>query len=225
VEKNRKVLPRVPFHVLNIEKQSLHEAYDLVTCCEVVEHLDDRRIGFANLAKMLRPGGHLLITCPTGRVYPTERHFGHTSHPTLSEIRQHADVLGLEVVEARNWGFPVYRTLKWATNIDPAWALKNFASGRYSWASKTISSALHYLNFLNLPSSFSRGGCQLFVLLRKPSARDSHAPVTQTKRATRDQQRSQIVDGRPTHPESGEMPLPLISGIEPEENHPVQGEN
>jgi SAM-dependent methyltransferase len=38
--------------------------YDLVTCLDVVEHLDDDTAAFREMKRVLRPGGHLLVTVP-----------------------------------------------------------------------------------------------------------------------------------------------------------------
>src|SRR6185295_5907898 len=124
-----------------------------VVCSDVLEHLVDRRSATRNLASMVAPGGHLLVTCPTGRVYQTERHFGHVSHPSVAEMEGHAAAAGLRPVRVENWGWPLYRAMKWATNVDSAWAMKNFASGRYSRSAKLVSDVLYWVNWLNLPTS------------------------------------------------------------------------
>jgi SAM-dependent methyltransferase len=153
--------------VLDLEKESLGQTFDAVLCTEVIEHLDDRTAGIANLARMVAPGGHLVITCPTGKLHATERHFGHVSHPTARELATLLGANGLEVVSLQSWGFPVYAAMKYLTNVRADWALRNFASGEYSAGAKAISKALYLANFLNLPSV--RFGCQLFVLARRPA--------------------------------------------------------
>jgi SAM-dependent methyltransferase len=165
VRRNRARCPGMEFHVLDVTRAALGEVFDLVVCSEVIEHLDDRRAAFRNLAAMLAPGGHLLVTCPAGRVYATERHFGHISHPTLAELDERAAEVGLRRVESVNWGFPLYKALKWATNVNADWAIRNFASGRYSTSARLVSTALYWANFLNLPDS--EGGCQRFVVFRR----------------------------------------------------------
>ena len=71
----------------------------------------------------------------------------------------------MEVVSMKRWGFPLYTALKYATNVKPDWALKNFANTEYSPTAKVVSKALYYANFFNLPTSPL--GCQLFVLARR----------------------------------------------------------
>lgn len=165
VEANQRRFPEMRFFALDVEKAALEERFDCIVSCEVIEHLDDREAAFEHFAEMLRPGGHLVLTCPTGRVFPTEKHFGHTTHPTPGEIGERASRNGFAVKRLINWGFPTYYALKWATNVNPEWALKNFSNTQYGAKQIVVSEALYWLNRLNLRSS--PVGCQLFVLLEK----------------------------------------------------------
>lgn len=165
IAKNRERLPMVSFEVLNIQEQALPRTFDIIVCSEVLEHLDDRSVAMAHLASMLAPKGHLLITAPTGKVHATERHFGHTLHPTREELEALAASNQLTTVRASNWGFPLYRALKWATNLDSDRALRTFASGQYGAFQKNVSNALFLANFVNAMNS--QHGCQLFMLFRK----------------------------------------------------------
>jgi 2-polyprenyl-3-methyl-5-hydroxy-6-metoxy-1,4-benzoquinol methylase len=168
VAENARRLPKMTFAALDIQKEALPSTYDLLVCTEVIEHLDDRASAFRHLAAMMNPGGHLVVTCPTGHVYQTERHFGHTSHPSPEEVRSLASAAGLEVTDVANWGFPLYRAMKWATNVNADWAIKNFASGEYTLGKKAVSLGLWVANFANKKDSSQ--GCQLVAVLRKPKA-------------------------------------------------------
>lgn len=167
VRSNRARLPGVRFEVLDIAAGALDETFDLVVCSEVLEHLDDRGPAMRHLAAMVAPGGHLLVTTPTGRVFATEKAFGHTTHPTVGELRALGEAAGLSLASSRVWGFPTYRALKWATNVNTEWALRNFGSGRYSPAAKLVSTALYYANFLNFAAD--PRGCQIFALFARPA--------------------------------------------------------
>jgi SAM-dependent methyltransferase len=173
VERNRKRMPGADFFALDIQAAALPRAFDVVVCSEVVEHLDDARTAVGNLAKMVKPGGRLVVTCPAGSVYATERHFGHVRHPSVTDLATWAESAGLRVDTMWNWGFPTYHLLKWATNVNAEWALKNFASGPYSPAAKLVSTGLYWLNFLNRRDD--RRGCQLVGVFRRPLATSSPA--------------------------------------------------
>jgi 2-polyprenyl-3-methyl-5-hydroxy-6-metoxy-1,4-benzoquinol methylase len=165
VEENNRRHPFARFHALDIEQRALDATFEAVICTEVVEHLDDRPRALTHLAAMVAPGGHLILTCPTGKVHATERHFGHVSHPTASELSAQIGAAGLEIISMKSWGFPLYTALKYATNVNPDWALANFANHEYGRTAKLVSKALYYANYLNLPSAPL--GCQLVVLARK----------------------------------------------------------
>lgn len=165
VARNGERWPDMEFFALDVQKEALKRTFDLVVCSEVIEHLDDQRAAMGNLARMVRAGGRLLVTCPTGTMYATERHFGHVRHPRAEELQRWAGEAGLELVSLWNWGWPTYRLLKWATNVDAEWALKRFASGSYTRGAKLVSNALYWLNFLNRQDD--QRGCQLFGVFRR----------------------------------------------------------
>ena len=165
--RNQELFPSCRFVTLDIEKSHLDEQFDLVICCEVIEHLHDRKAAFKNFAAMLKPGSHLLITCPTGKIFATEKIFGHTTHPTHAELKEHARANGLVIRRYFNWGFPFYYLLKFLTNINPEAAMKSFGSGSYCWPQKLVCNVLYAVNFLNL--KLFPWGCQIFCLMQRPA--------------------------------------------------------
>lgn len=164
LERNRLKFKNIDFKKIDISKESLPPQFDLITMSEVIEHIEDRLTALKNINQMLNPGGHLIITCPTGKVFPTEKLFGHTTHPTVLEIQELAQKSNFQVVKIQQWGFPFYLGLKIITNINPEFAIKNFGSGQYSFKQKFISYVFYMLNFFNMSNSM---GPQLFVSLQK----------------------------------------------------------
>jgi SAM-dependent methyltransferase len=165
IERNRARMPGVDFFALDIQREKLDRTFDLVVCSEVIEHVADQRRGVANLAAMVAPRGSLVLTCPTGAMYATERRFGHVHHPTPRELETHAKDAGLRLVEMLNWGFPFYRIMKWATNVNVEFAMKSFASGPYTPWAKAVSNALYWMNLANRDKS--RFGCQIVALFTR----------------------------------------------------------
>jgi SAM-dependent methyltransferase len=151
---------------LNIEDEALPRRFDALICTEVIEHIGRQDRAMANLFAMVEPGGHLLLTCPTGKVHATERHWGHTVHPSSSELRRLVQNAGFEVSVLENWGFPFFLAMKYATNVSPEFAMSSFGTGEYSPSAKAVSTALYFANFFNMTTS--RLGCQLFALARRP---------------------------------------------------------
>jgi 2-polyprenyl-3-methyl-5-hydroxy-6-metoxy-1,4-benzoquinol methylase len=166
VERNRRRMPGAEFFALDVQVAPLPRTFDVVVCSEVVEHLEDARAAVANLARMVNPGGCLLVTCPAGTMYATERHFGHVRHPSAYDLAAWAESAGLRVDTLWNWGWPTYQLLKWATNVNADWALQNFANGPYSRGAKAVSTGLYWLNYLNRRDD--RRGCQLVGVFRRP---------------------------------------------------------
>jgi len=167
IGRNRERIPWARFEQVDIERERIRQDFDLVICSEVVEHLQDRPAALRNLASMVKTGGHLLVTCPTGRMFPTELRFGHVSHPTVDELLALGADNGLDTQRYEHWGWPTYSITKRLTNLWPNWAMQQFAKGRYSVGKRLVSSGLYVLNFANLTSAAS--GCQLFWLYRKPA--------------------------------------------------------
>jgi SAM-dependent methyltransferase len=100
--------------------------YDLVTCSDVLEHIEDDHRAVANLANALKPGGHLLLTFPAhpGRhhlrlLHWLERRRGGVPNGVVGHVREGYDpagatnlieAAGLEVVKIR-WTYGFFGTL------------------------------------------------------------------------------------------------------------------
>jgi SAM-dependent methyltransferase len=83
----------------------------------VLEHVADWNAAFANLARLLRPGGHLLVTCPHIWVPHEEPH--DFFRPTSWGIAYHANRAGLEAIDITRLGdgYDVLGTVLAATRL------------------------------------------------------------------------------------------------------------
>jgi 2-polyprenyl-3-methyl-5-hydroxy-6-metoxy-1,4-benzoquinol methylase len=54
------------YHVVNddIKNTQISETFDLITCISVLEHIQDHKAAMKSMYKLLKPGGHLILTCP-----------------------------------------------------------------------------------------------------------------------------------------------------------------
>lgn len=54
------------YHVINddITQSRLNDSFDLVSCISVLEHIPCHRKAIENIFRLLKPGGHLVLTCP-----------------------------------------------------------------------------------------------------------------------------------------------------------------
>lgn len=57
--------PNVRFEVGDVTKHVVPNAYDLVVCVDVMEHIEEDEKAMANYAASLKPGGMLLISTPS----------------------------------------------------------------------------------------------------------------------------------------------------------------
>lgn len=76
--------------------------FDLVVCTEVLEHVADWPAAWANLTRLLAPGGALIFSAPF--FYPLHEEPFDFFRPTKHAVKHWAERAGLEVVEQRTLG-------------------------------------------------------------------------------------------------------------------------
>jgi SAM-dependent methyltransferase len=168
LESNARRFPFATFELLNIEQSKLDRVFDLVISSEVVEHLEDQPRAVAHLAEMVAPGGSLVVSVPAGKIFATERTFGHVRHPDLEWLRAAIEEHGLVVTDAFRWGFPTYLALKYVVNARPDMTMREFGWGTYGVVKRSLNDAIYYATFLNRMDSAR--GCQTFVRATRPAA-------------------------------------------------------
>jgi SAM-dependent methyltransferase len=83
--------------------------FDAVVCAEVLEHLDDDAAALAELARVLRPEGLLIVTVPANpfRYDWTDRWAGHRRRYDARDLGALIAATGFDDVDVRGWGFPL----------------------------------------------------------------------------------------------------------------------
>jgi SAM-dependent methyltransferase len=109
----------------------LTSSLDAVVCSEVLEHVPDDRLAAAELARVLRPGGLLLLSVPT---LPAPRDSAHVREGyTLEQLQAVLVPAGFDIVASRRcmhaWMRALYNTWQWQhrlarRNIFPRGALR-----------------------------------------------------------------------------------------------------
>jgi len=94
--------------------------FDLVLCTEVLEHVLDWPAAWANLYRLLAPGGRLIITCPF--VYPLHEEPYDFWRATPHALRRFAERFGFTIIEQHTLGngFDALGTVNAASTPDPA---------------------------------------------------------------------------------------------------------
>jgi len=83
------------------------EAYDVVTCCDVIEHIDDTGPFMRAVVRHLKPGGVLLLSVPAlpGLHSAYDEAAGHVRRYTAQTLSAECEDLSLDVLDVRYWGF------------------------------------------------------------------------------------------------------------------------
>ena len=154
---NRANLPKFDFHQLDICSGYLSEQFDLVVCSEVLEHVPDWQKALWHLRRMCRR--YLVLTVPSGKVFPIDRLMGHHRHFSPDELSEGLQRVGFEPERMWCWGFPFHTLYKHVINFSPESSVKRFSTGAYTATDRALACLLTGLFYLNL----FRLGSQLIV--------------------------------------------------------------
>jgi trans-aconitate methyltransferase len=97
--------------------QAQRGAFDLVTCCEVLEHIPDHETAARNVASLLAPGGALIVTVPGGKMSKFDLAIGHQRHYDEAGLRALLTGAGLRVDDVLAWGFPFHNLYRTAVRV------------------------------------------------------------------------------------------------------------
>ncbi|MBI5815859.1 MAG: methyltransferase [Nitrospinae bacterium] len=163
LEANKARYPQIRFFPLDIDREAIAEKFDVVVSSEVVEHCSDYRQAVARLAGMA--ARRLIITVPSGPVYPIDRMMGHTMHFTAERIGEAMAKAGLKVVKIERWGFPFFNLYKRLINMNPERVMESYsAPGKYGFRQIAMASLVAASFRLCLPF----WGNQIFAIGERP---------------------------------------------------------
>jgi len=86
---------RADFHSLPVKADS----FDLITCIDVLEHLENDRSAIAELQRILRPGGLLVVSVPAFQFLWGDHDtlYGHHRRYRTAELKERMERVGLDV--------------------------------------------------------------------------------------------------------------------------------
>lgn len=156
LERARNIITNAEFVQLDIEKNSLNRKFDLILCCDVLEHISDDISALKNIRKMANK--YLVISTLLGKMRNSERYVGHVRNYTLEGLRGKLLVSGFKPIKTLRWGFPFYSPL-YRNFWDKLPAEINY--GKFGIFRKVCANILYFVFMLNSKSK----GDYLFMLL------------------------------------------------------------
>jgi 2-polyprenyl-3-methyl-5-hydroxy-6-metoxy-1,4-benzoquinol methylase len=135
-------------------------AFDLVLCCEVLEHIPDDQSAARNLTALLAPGGVLIVTVPGGKMSRFDQAIGHQHHYSAEHLRALLGGAGLRVESVVAWGFPFHTLYRAAVRAASRFWMPQGMSTPLSTGYVAFSRILSPLFYLNL----KRGGEQMIAV-------------------------------------------------------------
>jgi len=151
----RLLMPEAEFVHLDIQKNSIDHKFDLVLCCDVLEHISDDVAALRNIKKMSR--GYLIVSTLSGRMRKSEKHVGHVRNYTLEDLLDRLKEASFKPLKVIKWGFPFYSPL-YRNLWDKLPQKINY--GKFGWFRKLCARILYLVFMLNSKSK----GDYLFVL-------------------------------------------------------------
>lgn len=146
VETAKKRLPQGSFWQVDLSKESAPAQADLVTCIDVLEHIDDDLSAMRNLAKMTKK--YALIVVPIGPLFEAERvRVGHVHGYSKAEFDGKLLATGFKIKKRIAWGFPVYSLYRRLLHVLP----ESVTTSKFTPFKKFTSYLLYLALFLSLP--------------------------------------------------------------------------
>jgi len=177
LEKSRALVGSAELFELDLSAldfDALHAArfgrFDLVICSEVLEHLADDALALARIRSLLAPGGHLIVTVPSGPKTRFDVAIGHVRHYTRAGLSRRLRESGYDVERALAWGFPFHNLYRFLVGFGARLSMEGSGAGRLDalrgplgLGYRVLGRVLKPLYFLNRPY----WGPQLLAVARK----------------------------------------------------------
>lgn len=159
IERARRNLPGVTWFIGKINTAISGRTYDLVTCVDVLEHVEDDILFLRDLAAV--SNRYVLCVTAQGKMREGEAVFGHVRNYCRGELHEKMQSAGLRPIRTVQWGFPFYSPLMRRTLESKGGEL--IMSGHFGLIRKLACCMVYGLLMLN---SWHHGD-KLFVLAEK----------------------------------------------------------
>ena len=138
--------------------------HSLILCSEVIEHSTEYAKIIDWISDHMAPGGTLVLSTQGGPRFGIDDYSGHTQHFSLDGLKKLLENSGLDVQQARRWGFPFFSLQKRVADLHFDGVRQSFLEARPSRPVDTLFKAAYAAYFLHDAIPF---GPQLFLVARK----------------------------------------------------------
>lgn len=162
IDINKSKFANVDFFCLNLNEEShIDKKFDMVICCEVIEHLRNWKISIKNLANLVSKDGYIIITTQSGKMYNHHIALEHLRHFKKEEIENELKIHGIQILESHYSGLP-FMNLK---NILAHFFYKNIENSLLKSTKQSNFNKLIFKIFKLLYAiSSKKYGPQIFIL-------------------------------------------------------------
>lgn len=154
-------LPNLEF-VCDTDSSLLNDKYDLITCLEVLEHVDDWESLLGRIAGSSQK--FIALSFPTGRMRSFEKNIGHFRNFRKGEVEAFLSAKGFRTGLIYHAGFPFYSPIyREICNLANS-GINSMTRGEFKWHQRAMASVLFFM--FNSLSSRRRLGdhfCGIFI--------------------------------------------------------------
>ena len=179
IEKAKEKVPDGRFFIADITNPfSLPRSlFDVAICSDILEHIKEDHLALFNVNRLLRPGGHIIVTVPYDMKNwtPHDDSVGHVRRYRKGEIKRKLIDAGFEVNQAFAWGYPIYgiyyRLILQNINPRKTWKLRPRPKSTISYLKyflvMLLNHLLYYLFILDDLFTWTHKGRRLFAVATK----------------------------------------------------------
>ena len=176
VDISSKKVPEAVFYVVDVFNpgKQIKEAFsgwsNVITCSEVLEHVDDPTDFVSNLLQFLSDNGSFIVTVPGGPKSQYDEAIGHRRHFNARDLSLLLNKAGLSDVKVYRAGFPffnLYRLIIVARGKNLIEDVKSGSRGKLKWLAFLLMQIFGFLFNFNLSNSLF--GWQMVAVAKKNS--------------------------------------------------------
>ena len=142
----------------------MEKRWDVIVCCEVLEHTRDYINIIKWIKKSLSDDGILILTTQTGNLYGSDKYTGHTQHFDPGVLKNKLLSEDFKLLHLSLWGFPFFTLQKWLTNFNFSSIRDNYMEGKITLFKRIIFNLAYYIYFIH---DFINAGPQIFIVAKK----------------------------------------------------------